>query len=68
MAKYKYNRENNVYEYYNNLGWKPVKTGITLDEHINVNNNISCKFYNSSTRKRVLDQLNKLIGKKKKVT
>jgi len=67
MAKYKYNRKNNVYEYYNNLGWKPVKKGITLDEHINVNNNISCKFYNSSTRKRVVNQLNKLTGKKKKL-
>ena len=55
-----------VYHYYNNQGWvSHSKTGLTLDEEINVNNNKSCKLYNTKTRNRVLSQLNKLKGPKK---
>ncbi len=55
-----------VYHYYNNQGWaSQSKTGLTLDEKINVNNNKSCRLYNTKTRNRVLNQLNKLKGPKK---
>lgn len=55
-----------VYHYYNNQGWaSQSKTGLTLDEKINVNNNKSCRLYNTKTRNRVLYQLNKLRGPKK---
>ena len=58
----------NVYKYYNNEGWKSrSKSSVTLDEEINVNNNKSCNLYNSQTRNRVLNQLDKLKGKKKKI-
>lgn len=55
-----------VFQYYNNQGWAShSKSGLTLDEEINVNNNKSCKLYNTQTRNRVLSQLNKLKGPKK---
>ena len=59
----------NVYEYYNNQGWKSSSEGgsILLDEDINVNKNDSCIIYNTKTRNRVLEQLNKLSGKKNKL-
>jgi ubiquinone/menaquinone biosynthesis C-methylase UbiE len=59
----------NVHEYYSNQGWKPSSEGgnILLDEAINVNNNDSCSIYNTKTRNRVLEQLNKLSGKKNKL-
>ncbi len=57
-----------VYNYYNNQGWAlNSKTGLTLDEEINVNNDKSCKLYNTKTRNRVLNQLNKLKGSKNKL-
>ena len=58
----------NVFKYYNDQGWKSgSNSNVTLDEEINVNNNKSCKSYNSKTRNRVLNQLDKLKGKKKKI-
>ena len=58
----------NVYEYYNDIGWEvSSKKGVVLDEEINVNNNESCRAYNTKTRNRVLEQLNRVSGKKNKL-
>ena len=58
----------NVYDYYNQQGWEVSSGGvISLDEEINVNNNESCITYNTKTRRRVLENLNNLDGKKNKL-
>jgi len=58
----------NVYEYYNAKGWEvSSKNGVILDEEINTNHNESCRAYNAKTRNRVLEQLNKVSGKKNKL-